>query len=84
MVSDAADNVCNATGLVVEVLVVHEFAHADRATGEVDEAKGVTGAGSVPPGSRTARANPSAAVTRANASDALRMLRPERRGSVER
>lgn len=83
MVSEATDGVCVAAGVVVERVVVHEFDDAERVTGEVAEAKDVTGAASVPPAPRTAIANASDALTRISASDTLRMVRPERPGAIE-
>ena len=87
MLSDAADGVGAAVGVAVEEIVVdgvHEFHDSGCATGEVDEAKGVTGALSSPPAPCTANANASDAPTRANVSDALRLVMPGRRGVTER
>jgi hypothetical protein len=84
MVSDLADGLCVAVGVVGERGVVDEFDDAERVSGEVDEAKGVTGAASVPPAPRTATANASDALTKASASEALRMVSPEPCGAAGR
>jgi hypothetical protein len=84
MVSGVADSVWTAAGVVGERVVVHTFRDAECVIGEVDETSEMIGAASVRPIPRTARANASAALTSANASDAVRMVSPEHRGSAER
>jgi hypothetical protein len=93
MVSGVADGVWTAAGIVVDAGVANEADDTQRATGQidagvscaVDEAEGgLAGAVSTPPAPRTAMANASDAPTRANASDALRIVRRAPGGASER
>jgi hypothetical protein len=84
MVSDVRGGFCAAAGTVLERIVIHELGDAQRVSGEVGESAGATGTAPVRPAPRMARANASAALTSANASDALRIVSAERRGAAER
>jgi hypothetical protein len=84
MASCPAGGVGAATGVVVENVVVNGVPEAERVSGEGDEDKGVNRVVSVPPAPRTTRPKATDALTRASASDVLRMVRPERRGAPER